>query len=177
MQRCVKYKFCSRELWLMYNGAAMFDIYDKYPTLEELFEAVLKNTRESTEKLLDVFLILAENGEAARKYIGYDTDKLPEKAELAALSAADDLGRMRDAVVNAISAGLGREVTHEDEEIDLGLEELEAKKKTHIKLHEYIRAAGMVGLDYRSAMLAAPGLVYDMLDVAYPKRQESGDEF
>lgn len=129
MQRCVKYKFCSRELWLMYNGAAMFDIYDKYPTLEELFEAVLKNTRESTDKLLDVFMILAENGEAARKYIGYDTDKLPEKAELAALSAADDLGRMRDAVVNAISAGLGREVTHEDEEIDLGLEELEAKKK------------------------------------------------
>lgn len=129
MQRCVKYKFCSRELWLMYNGAAMFDIYDKYPTLEELFEAVLKNTRESADKLFDVFLILAENGEAARKYIGYETAKLPDKAELAALSAADDLGRMRDAVVNAISAGLGREVTHEDEEIDLGLEELEAKKK------------------------------------------------
>lgn len=129
MQRCVKYRFCSRELWLMYNGAAMFDIYDKYPTLEELFEAVLKNTRESTDKLLDVFLILAENGEAARGYIGYETAKLPDKAELAALSAADDLGRMRDAVVNAISAGLGREVTHEDEEVDLGLEELEAKKK------------------------------------------------
>lgn len=34
----------------------------------------------------------------------------------------------------------------------------------------------MVGLDYRSAMLAAPGLVYDMIDVAYPKRQESEDE-
>ena len=129
MQKCVKYQFCSREPWLMYNGAAMFDIYDKYPTLEELFKAVFVNTREATDRLLDVFLILAENGETARKYIGYDTDKLPEKGELYALSAADDLARMREAVVNAINAGLGREVTHEDEEIDLVLEELEAKKK------------------------------------------------
>ena len=129
MQKCVKYKFCSRELWLMYNGAAMFDLYDLYPNLEELFNSVMQNTRESTDKLLDVFLILAENGEAARKYIGYDIDKLPDKAELYALSAADDIGRMRVAVADAISAGLGRDVTHEDEEIDLGLQELEAKKK------------------------------------------------
>ncbi len=129
MQKCVKYQFCSRELWLMSIVASMFDIYDKYPTLEELFKAVFVNTREATDRLLDVFLILAENGEAARKYIGYDTDKLPEKDELYALSAADDLVRMREAVVNAINAGLGREVTHEDEEIDLVLQELEAKKK------------------------------------------------
>lgn len=129
MQKCVKYKFCSRELWLMYNGAAMFDIYDLYPNLEEMFGAVMVNTRESTDKLLDVFLILAENGEAARKYIGYDTDKLPEKAELYALSAADDIARMREAVADAISAGLGREIANENEEIDLGLQELEAKKK------------------------------------------------
>ena len=60
MQKCVKYKFCSRELWLMYNGTAMFDLYDLYPNLEELFNSVMQNTRESTDKLLDVFLILAE---------------------------------------------------------------------------------------------------------------------
>ncbi len=37
--------------------------------------------------------------------------------------------------------------------------------------------AGMVGLDYRSAMLAAPGMVYDMFDMAYPRQQNAGDDF
>lgn len=129
MQKCVKYRFCSRELWLMYNGAAMFDLYDLYPNLKELFDAIMVNTRESIDKLLDVFLILAENGEVARKYIGYNTDELPDKAELYALSAADDLVRMRNAVTSAISVGLGQELKDEAEEVDLGLEELEAKKK------------------------------------------------
>lgn len=35
-----------------------------------------------------------------------------------------------------------------------------------MKLCEYLRAAGMVGLDARTAMLMPPGVVFDMLDLA-----------
>ena len=131
MQRCVAYKHCSRDLWLMYNGSAMFELYDRFPTLEELFEKTLKNDRESVARLYEVFLILAESGEAARKYMGYDTAPLPDIGELAALTTAEGIAKMRDTVVAAIAAGLGREVSDEAEEIDLGLQELNAKKNTH----------------------------------------------
>lgn len=129
MQRCVGFKFLSRDLWLMYNGSAMFDLYDRFATLEELFEKTLKNDRESVARLYEVFLILAENGEAARKYMGYDTAPLPDLDELKTLATAECIAKMRDAVVAAIAAGLGREVSNEAEEIDLGLQELNAKKK------------------------------------------------
>ena len=28
MQKCIRYTFCARELWLMYNAAAMFEVTD-----------------------------------------------------------------------------------------------------------------------------------------------------
>ena len=49
-------------------------------------------------------------------------------------------------------------------------------KKTHIKPHEYLRAAFAVGFDYKSAMLSAPGLIYDMVDTSAPKKQNAEDD-
>ncbi len=130
MQRCIKYTFCSRELWLMYNAAAMFKIMDIVGGADKLSDVLLSQAPEAVDKLFDVFLTLAENGNAARKYIGYDCCELPAKDAVAALTTVDDLHRMRDGVINAISAGVGREITaEEDVEVDLGLEELNAKKK------------------------------------------------
>ena len=130
MQRCIRYKFCSRDYWLMYNGAAMFAIGDIYGGFEKLFASITPNTADGLKGLFEVFLILAENGNAARSYMGYEVTKLPDSDELAALSTADDISRMRNAVISAITAGLGREVKAEDDaEVDLGLEELNAKKK------------------------------------------------
>lgn len=133
MQRCIKYKFCSRDLWLIYNGAAMFALRERYDNIKLLFEAVMADTPEGTDELYDTFTVLAENGNAARKFIGYDIEPLPTKEELAALSTVDDISRMRNAVAACVVAGLGQEVKTEDdvEEVDLGLEELNVKKKTH----------------------------------------------
>ena len=133
MQRCIKYIFCSRELWLMYNGAAMFALRELHDNVKGLFDAIGSDTPEGTDALVTAFRILAENGNAARKYIGYDTAELPTADEIAALSTVHDLSRMRNAVASAVVAGLGQEITSEnkEEEIDLGLEELNAKKKTH----------------------------------------------
>lgn len=129
MQRCIKYIFCSRELWLMYNAAAMFEIIDIVGGSDKLTDTIVSQTPEAVEKLYDVFLTLAKNGNAARKCIGYDCDELPGRDAVAALTTVDDLNRMRDGVINAIAAGVGREIKGADDaEIDLGLEELNQKK-------------------------------------------------
>lgn len=130
MQKCIKYNYLSRELWLMYSGAAMLELSGKYGTLGELFESVSNNTPEGLNALYGAFLTLCEAGNAARRYFGYDAaDKLPGSEELAAMSTVDDIGRMRGAVVAAISVGAGQENPCDCEEVDLGLEELNAKKK------------------------------------------------
>lgn len=129
MQKCIKYTFCARELWLMYNAAAMFEVVEMTGGADKLEGIILAKTPEAVDKLFDIFLCLAKNGNAARKYIGYDCDELPDKDAVAALTTVDDIARMRDAVMNAIIAGVGRETQNsEDAEVDLGLEELNAKK-------------------------------------------------
>ena len=130
MQKCIRYTFCARELWLMYNAAAMFEVTDIVGGTDKLDSVLLSQTPEAVDKLFDIFLCLVQNGNAARKYIGYDCDELPGKEAVAALTTVDDIARMRDAVMNAIIAGVGREVkSDEDVEVDLGLEELNVKKK------------------------------------------------
>lgn len=128
MQRCVEYNFLSRTYRLMYNGAAMFALRDKYPDMDKAVEEMLSNTPSGADCLYDVWLILAENGEAVKRWLGYEAIELPRKDELATLTTVDDLGRMRDAVVGAIAVGLGREFETKAKVIDLGLEELEREK-------------------------------------------------
>ena len=130
MQKCIKYTFCARELWLMYNAAAMFEVMGITGGTDKLDGILLTKTPEAVDKLFDIFLCLAKNGNAARKYIGYDCDELPGKEAVAALTTVDDIARMRDAVMNAIMTGVGREIQNTEEiEVDLGLEELNVKKK------------------------------------------------
>jgi hypothetical protein len=114
----------------MYNAAAMFEVMEIAGGTDKLDGILLTKTPEAVDKLFDIFLCLAKNGNAARKYIGYDCDELPGKEAVAALTTVDDIARMRDAVMNAIMTGVGREIKNdEDVEIDLGLEELNVKKK------------------------------------------------
>lgn len=129
MQRCVEYNFLSRSYRLMYNGAAMFAILEKYPELKGMFDVILASTPSGVDALYDVWLILASNGEAVKKWLGYESLPLPEKEELAVMTTVDDLARMRDAVAAAIAAGLGREFETQAKVIDLGLEELERERK------------------------------------------------
>lgn len=132
MQRGVRYTFCSRELWLLYNGAAMFEISEIVGGTDKLSDVLLDTTPESIGKMYDVFLSLARNGMAAMKYLGYpvNSDDIPERDAIMALTTVDDIARMRESIIHAISAGVGREVSDsENAEIDLGLEELKQQKK------------------------------------------------
>ena len=107
----------------------MFALIDKFTSLEGAFEAAMTSTPSGVDALYDVWLILASNGEAVKKWLGYETVPLPEKEKLAAMSNVDDIANMRDAVAAAIMAGTGREYESKAKVIDLGLEELEKDRK------------------------------------------------
>ena len=61
---------------LVFNGAAMFDIEDKYESTTNLLDALQGRGRESFMALCDAVCILSEHGELARRALGYNS--LPE---------------------------------------------------------------------------------------------------
>lgn len=43
-------------------------------------------------------------------------------------------------------------------------------------LYEYLRAAGICGLDAKTALMMPPGVVFDMLDAAAPDDKSAEDD-
>ena len=74
--------------------------------------------------------ILAEQGELARRQTGYTPQPILEEDGVSASLAPADLARLKLAVTSAITLGYGREVEPENDEVDLGLAELNEQKKT-----------------------------------------------
>ena len=62
--------------------------------------------------------------------MGYEPEPLCGAEDIAATMAPTDLARLKLAVVSAITLGYGREIKPENDEVDLGLAELNEQKKT-----------------------------------------------
>ena len=87
-------------------------------------------SREGLSALCAAAAILAEQGELARRQMGYTPQPILEEDGVSASLAPADLARLKLAVTSAITLGYGREVEPEGNEVDLGLAELNAQKKT-----------------------------------------------
>ena len=62
--------------------------------------------------------------------MGYDPTPLIGPDDIAATTAPSDIPALKLAVSAAITLGFGREIEPENDEIDLGLAELNEQKKT-----------------------------------------------
>ena len=114
---------------LLYNGFAMFEMID---TLGKDFIANMsKNDAESINNLIEGIKILSDQGEAARRAVGLDPAPVFKDAEVIdpVFMGGGALLDLKNGCINAINLGNMREVTNEDEEIDLGLLELQKKRK------------------------------------------------
>ena len=112
---------------LVFNGAAMFDIEDKYESTTNLLDALQGRGREAFMALCDAVCILSEHGELARRALGYNSLDIPSADKIKAIITPADIFALRQAVVAAITVGFKRDVKSE-EYIDLGLLELEQQK-------------------------------------------------
>ena len=103
----------------------MFAAQDMFEN-RQLGEIVQDNTAEGFVNLCRVFCLLAEQGELARRYEGYDRGETPDEERLRAAVMPYDVITMRQSVLEALMRGYKRDVP--EEETDLGLAELQKKR-------------------------------------------------
>lgn len=116
------------EFYFLFNGSALFAIRDRYS--RDFHKLIIEDSEAGLEALLEISLILAEQGELARREIGLDKREIPAKEwwGTPTLLQPHAMNALRTGCTDAISLGYDREVTDKDEEIDLGLIELSKKK-------------------------------------------------
>lgn len=128
--KAVKFVLAGRERYMSFTVEAMFQIQEQFGGPTELVGAIQDNGREGFSAACRAAAILAEQGELARRSLGYDPEPVADEAAIAASLSPSDAMALKLAIPAAISLGFGREVAAEDDEVDLVLAELNAQKKT-----------------------------------------------
>lgn len=128
--KAVKIELAGRVRYLCFTVEAMFQIQEQFGGPGELTDAMRDSGRAGFSAACKAAAILAEQGELVRRSLGYDPEPIADEAAIAALMAPSDIVALKLSIPSAISLGYGREVVDEDEEVDLGLAELNAQKKT-----------------------------------------------
>lgn len=128
--KAVKLDMAGRTQHLIFTVEAMFQVQEQFGSPTELLEAMQDSGRDGFSAACKAAAILAEQGELARRSLGYDPGPIADETAIAASLMPVDVAALKLAIPAAISLGFGREVEPENGEIDLGLAELNAQKKT-----------------------------------------------
>lgn len=128
--KATKITLSGRTHYLAFTGEALFTIRDNYGGAKALLEAIGPDTKESFQVLCSATALLAEQGELARRAMGYDSQEIVSAATLEHTVMPYDIIGLKEAIPRAISLGFGREIEPENNEVDLGLAELNQKKTT-----------------------------------------------
>lgn len=128
--KAIKINLAGRDRYLAFTGEAMFKINEEFGSVSELLEKSKPNDRDGLAVTIRAAVILAESGELARRYMGYDPEPMLDGEALCATLTPAEIAPLKLAIPAAITLGYGREVPDEADVIDLGLQELNAQKKT-----------------------------------------------
>ena len=130
-------------LHLLLNGAALFDIFDRFGANAEIPELIAGSSRKSLENTCWILAKLAEQGELARRFLGFERETPPMEQELLTLMTPMEIPLARLAITRAVR--LGFDMRHQDPEeyVDLGLRELQKKtasKQTGFNIFNWLRS-------------------------------------
>lgn len=128
--KAVKLILAGRERHLMLTVEAMFQLEEIFGGTSELIGAVSVEGREGFQAACKAAAVLAEQGELARRHMGYAPMPLVTEEDIAATTDPSGLPGLKMAVTAAMTLGFGREIEPENDEVDLGLAELDGQKKT-----------------------------------------------
>lgn len=116
---------------LMLNGAAMFDIYDKYGDEGSIMDHFQGNTRAAFDATCWYLETLSFEGERFRRWQGLDKGQILSAETLNVGLRPLDVPVAKASLRAAIQAGFAREEAGPPQEIDKGLLELEKKTETN----------------------------------------------
>lgn len=127
MVPCIGVAIRGQKFYPLLNNEAMFRMQDEFPP--DVLDQISKDDTKAGFKLaFDVFRMLCEEGEAVRRFYGYEPGPLPEWEEASLTYLPNDVVAVRTAVYQAITVGYGGELAEEaKEEVDIWLLELEKK--------------------------------------------------
>lgn len=128
--KAVKINLAGRERYLVFTVEAMFQIQEEFGGTRELMEAIQGNGREGFAAACRAAAILSEQGELARRAMGYDPVPVTDAATIGTTMSPCEITALKMAVPSAISLGFGREIEADSGEVDMGLAELNEQKKT-----------------------------------------------
>lgn len=128
--KAVKIQLAGRERHLAFTVEARFQVQEQFGGPTGLIEAMRDDGREGFHAACKAAAILAEQGELARRSLGYDPEPMADEEAIAASMAPCDIAALKLAIPAAMTLGFGREVRTEDVEVDLYMAELSEQKKT-----------------------------------------------
>lgn len=128
--RAVKINLAGQDRYLAFTVEAMFQIDEQFGGAQKLIDAVVDGGRAGFDVTCQAAAILAEQGELGRRALGYDPGPMVDAKSIASSLMPGDLAALKLAIPSALSLGFGRDVRPDNDEIDLGLAELNTQKKT-----------------------------------------------
>ena len=112
---------------LNFSIEVMFNVSEKYGSVKGVLDTIDAGGRDAFEAVRWLTTQMANDAELCRRAAGFDHKEMLKEEDISIHIRPIDFEILTEKVVNAISAGFGREI-ESDEEIDLGLAELNAKK-------------------------------------------------
>ena len=142
---------------LRFTVAAYAEAQEKFGTIAKAFEVI---TGENINDLVDLFEILARNGELSRRYLGYEPRHIYTRVEIMTILQIKDVPEMRNAVMDCVLDGVGD--TKQNGPIDKGL--LELQKKETLDMSVIYRAALAMGMSLKELYNIPFGQFTDMME-------------
>lgn len=125
--RLTPFKCGGETYYLLFNGAAMFNIYDQFGSEGSVVDHIRGNGRNAFEAVCWYLEELSTQGELYRRKQGFDKGPVLSAADLMVELSPLGLLDARAQLKSAIYAGFVQEEAEPPKEIDKGLLELEKK--------------------------------------------------
>lgn len=124
--KTVKVTIQGKNYHLAYTAGAMFEIMDLLGD-KDLMTVMMDNTGNEFASICQIAQILSQSAEKLRTYEGQKAGEILSAEALMIGMRPVDLLTLKTAMTQAVAFGYGREVANEEEEVDLGLAELQKK--------------------------------------------------
>lgn len=139
--KLITYELNGKQLYLLLNGEALFDCYDKLGREKSLLEHLEAEDKAGFENMVWMLCELAMQGELYRRYQGEDRGPILTYGQAITEILPTDIPQLKLALSAAIRNGFLRE-NPSDEDQDPWLAEIDQKKKKPLRgqsISEWLR--------------------------------------
>lgn len=129
MDRMLKTTVNFKTVCLCYTISVLFDVVEKFGSVQLALDMLQSDGRDAYDAVQWFALRLSQEGAICRKEMGYESPEVLTETDVTPRMPPVEFSQLREAVVEAVSLGYRRELSEgENQERDLGLEELNEKK-------------------------------------------------